>query len=133
MNHSKEIVARFIREYPMHKYKIILCDDYYKLTFSINDNFFGFVIDDTTSYNILVHRYKNMQINKCDICDDYKKEFISCYKCCYKFCSDCAFEILLNYNKIDCPQCRLNLIVVDNSIDSEKLNLLMKIDFYQFI
>ena len=125
MNHSKKIIARFIREYPMHKYKITLCDDHYKLTFSINDNNFGFVIDDTTSYNVLVNRYKSTQINNCEICGDYKKVFISCYKCCYKFCSVCASKILLNNNKVDCPQCRLNLI--------EELNPEMKIDVYEFI
>ena len=88
------------------------------------------MIDNKINYNVLLNKYKKIQIKKCEICDNENDDFISCYKCCYKFCSDCLFNIFLNYNKVDCPQCRFNIISDDYSI--EELKLIIKNKFYKF-
>ena len=97
----KELVERFIREHPGHRYDIIKKGNEYALSFFIGNDLHDLVI--CTSYDIVERKYQDLQNRACCVCYEDVNILCRCKYCGFKMCEDCIRK--LEYFICPCYKC----------------------------
>ena len=98
-----ELVNRFIRTFPQHKYKIVKkYEKDYSLTFWKDNKIREIIINDDMTWNVIMKKYNDIDNSVCSICYNNKTFMLKCKYCAFVFCVQC-----LNQLRSDkCAYCR---------------------------
>ena len=98
-----ELVNRFIRTFPQHKYKIVKKHEKdYSLTFWKDNKIREIIINDDMTWNVIMKKYNDIDNSECSICYNNKTFMFKCKYCAFVLCVQCLKQL----RSYKCAYCR---------------------------